>query len=732
VIGQYYPRALEHLQVARTLKAQMASAWSAAVDGGLIGESVVTDPDGSGRILAYVDWPPGCREELTAQIREFVIELRGCLDSLVIESVEAFSVLQRPRDPSRCRFFPVVDSMEGFEALLKESCLDGVLRLQFEMVIDCQPFQPDSGDQNVERFRNGLRQLLAWEDALKAGKKIGAWATPVTPQIHAKEPAILCSLEVQEAGVIDDVRVLATYRLHNYEIGHPVSGQAGTYVDLCLTDAFVPADGDDTFEKHLKMVLEVVTSFVVSFAWLSSQVPGSRRVLLGDRPGTEKTWMEAAKSSRRWSAEELAGLAASDIGLGRVIGADEFTLVVSTPNGVFERVIPQATPLREHARRGIAAEIAVQDAAATWGLPDFVMAPKLERKGSAVREVGDALLVVGKRGVIVQSKARCVDPGSPEREASWVKKQIDEALNQINGTLRRLKTRETQMQNGRGRHIRIDGPSIKWVGVVIIEHPNPPECPVQPGVRRHIPLVVLLRRDWEFLFGQLRSTHAVINYLHRVGEPTEILGKEPERYYELAAADATAAPGPVDPSLEGLGQVQSLPLLPMAPSGSDDDEAHGMVRIMLEDIATTRVDPEKQDAQQEVLGLLDSLHVGLRTELGRLLLDALATSRDTQSDSTWWRFRTFVLGSEQAQLGFGVCSVLNEMTSTAFTAWLRLRHHERGYRTDISDLTSIGVLLTPRNDGYRDWDTSVGVVRGDLELTEEELQQDREIWNSRH
>ncbi|WP_328842929.1 hypothetical protein [Streptomyces sp. NBC_00258] len=35
---------------------------------------------------------------------------------------------------------------------------------------------------------------------------------------------------------------------------------------------------------------------------------------------------------------------------------------------------------------------------------------------------------------------------------------------------------------------------------------------------------------------QLRSTHAVVGYLHRVGTSAPVLGGEPERYYELAAA----------------------------------------------------------------------------------------------------------------------------------------------------------------------------------------------------
>ncbi|MGA5166693.1 MULTISPECIES: hypothetical protein [Streptomyces] len=75
--------------------------------------------------------------------------------------------------------------------------------------------------------------------------------------------------------------------------------------------------------------------------------------------------------------------------------------------------------------------MAVQDAAATWGLPDFVMVPSVERKGRGVREISDGLLVVGSRGVVVQVKAREGEPGTHEKESSWVLKQLAAASEQF-------------------------------------------------------------------------------------------------------------------------------------------------------------------------------------------------------------------------------------------------------------------------------------------------------------
>ncbi|CAN3985912.1 hypothetical protein KPATCC21470_8644 [Kitasatospora purpeofusca] len=86
-------------------------------------------------------------------------------------------------------------------------------------------------------------------------------------------------------------------------------------------------------------------------------------------------------------------------------------------------------------------------------------------------------------------------------------------------------------------------------------------------------------------------------------------------------------------------------------------------------------------------------------------------------------------GPGEDQLGFAVCSALTDTTRTAFSAWLRLRHHERGEHADLANLTSVAVLLTPRTDGFRKWDTTLSAVRGDPELAADELRTYRNLWN---
>ncbi|MDQ2882874.1 MAG: hypothetical protein M3Y48_17285 [Actinomycetota bacterium] len=380
---------------------------------------MVTNDDGTGRISALADWPDGSREALTELFATCLDELWACLDSLITESVTIFSVRQSLRNPERPRYFPMADSEEGLEAILDESCLDGVLTRQSEMVIDCQPFWGVHDDDRIQRFRTSLRLLLEWTTCLYDGSMVGAWVTPVEPQLHVTPPIVLQSIERSSPGELVDDRDVARYTLSGYESGIDVFGQAGSYIDLGFADGYQPTTDEDTFDQRVNLVIDVVTRFVVSFEWLANRVPGSRLLASSEHAST---WTEASASPRRWTDEELQGVTSSDFGIGIVFDNDQLALLVSTEHGVFERSIPAATPLNRYAPRGPAAERATQDAAATWGLPDFVMSPMVERKGPGVREISDGLIVTGDRGLVVQVKSRDTAPTSAEREASWLTK----------------------------------------------------------------------------------------------------------------------------------------------------------------------------------------------------------------------------------------------------------------------------------------------------------------------
>ena len=403
-------------------------------------------------------------------------------------------------------------------------------------------------------------------------------------------------------------------------------------------------------------------------------------------------------------------------------------LVIETRNGIALRNVPPAMPLRLRESQGKEAEEATHGAAASWGLHDFVFRPKVRRTGSGVRELSDGMLLVGDIGIVVQVKSRVSGSAEDAKEARWLKKVIPKAVRQGKGTIRQLHLAPARMTNMRGRTIEVDGHDFEWLVAVVVDHDQIPEGFI-PECSDDA--VILLRRDWEFLFDQLKSTHAVGRYLRRVAGKSSPLGLEPTRYYEFATADLEAESTPLKPEFQLRGtQEVSEPLLPMAPAGTEDPGDHQMFRKILEDIASIEGDTMPEAARVKVLGDLDSLPVVQRALVGQYLregLDSVATINNTEE--VLWHLRR-ISGAGSTQLGFGVCSQFSSHIQWAFGAWLELRHHEFSKRIQVADTVSIGVLLTPRSDWLRPWDTSMSVLRGESQLSQEELAGYRDLWHS--
>lgn len=283
------------------------------------------------------------------------------------------------------------------------------------------------------------------------------------------------------------------------------------------------------------------------------------------------------------------------------------------------------------------------------------------------------------------------------------------------------------MTNMRGRQIEVDGTDYRWVIAVVIDHPDPPEVTPAPTANS----ILLLRRDWEFLFEQLKSTHRVGKYLQRVAGNPQTLGSEPVRYYELAGADEKAEPTPLAPlfRLPGTEEV-SEPLLPMAPAATENGDDHALFRTIFEDIAETRLSTIDEADRIRALADLDHLPPLQRANIGAFLRLGFERIGQVEPPEVLWHLRRISGGFGSTQLGFGVCSNFNEDIQWAFGSWVRLRHHEFAERLNAEHPVSVGVLLTPRPDRTRKWDTSMCAIRGASDLSTEEFSAFRELWHS--
>lgn len=413
------------------------------------------------------------------------------------------------------------------------------------------------------------------------------------------------------------------------------------------------------------------------------------------------------------------------------LSSGTLTLVLGTEQGTMRRQIPPAMPLRVASTRGKAAEDATHTAASMWGMPDFVLQPAVRQKGSGVRELGDGIIVLGELGLVLQVKSREATGDKESRECRWIKKQTRKALSQARGTIRKLDAEPTTLTNMRGREVELDGSDVRWLSVVIIDHDSPPRQ-LPTTAEELSDAVVLLRRDWEFLFDQLRSTHAVSRYLRRVaGDPLE-LGDEPLRYHHLAALDANARPRGLDPAIQELEAPEYFePALPLAPAGADGDElGHRFFRSMLEDIASIELRSSTESQRIWALAELDSMPVRHRANVGIELHEKLElASASTESDPAFRLSRVFG-GLDRTQLCFGACSrTADGEVEQVFSTWVQLRHHEFTERLDLPERNpiTVGVLLTPRpSDGL--WDTTMTAIFGPLQLSADRLKLFREAW----
>lgn len=407
------------------------------------------------------------------------------------------------------------------------------------------------------------------------------------------------------------------------------------------------------------------------------------------------------------------------------------TLLVETKTGLRVVRILSAAPLAPGAPPGPAAEEATRSAAATFGLPDFVFRPQVDNAASSNWEIGDAVLVVGRLGAVVQIKARVSSGIDERRERAWLDKRLVKASNQATGTVRTLTSAPVSLTNYRGHEILVDGPATDWVRVVVVDHPSPPRGYIpDPALRTD---VVLTRSDWEFLFGQLVSTAAVLGYLHRIKADGPIeLGTEAFRYFEMAIADEAAPPDPADPGMLATGgAVRSAPLLPLIPQGGLR-RMHVPFRVLLEDIATSPWDHERGRGDYlDVLAALDTTPVDYRLELGGDLLDWLADHHRSPDgpEQARLRLRRLTRSAGAPLLIFAVSDHFDQILLDAFGGLVRLRHQQHAESTHSEgEALTVGVLLSIRRDGLRLWDTSVSAVRGAQDMAGEERAALEALW----
>jgi hypothetical protein len=345
--------------------------------------------------------------------------------------------------------------------------------------------------------------------------------------------------------------------------------------------------------------------------------------------------------------------------------------------------------IHSSAPTGLQVEERARQIAGILGVPDFVYAPVLERRGTTQREISDGMLICGGDGLIVQVKARhASERGNAARAEQWIRKNAQAARRQADGTRRRL----SQSQGATFTSLRgytrtlsgIDG----WPAVVIIEHPAVPEGLMLEQTANTLWITL---DDWRELHAHLRSTATVISYVNRALRSGlhPALGVEAERYLALASADATAYGGP-----------SSYPMLPMGALGGPESAYAALIDDLIEKVwpQDGPIPWRHPDDYRLIVERLDRIPPALRAQLGQKLVATLKDAIEAGGRRSFLLIDT----SQNARLLF-VCDVLRDgeredrlMAEIALLANVRqLQALENGEDADSVTL-AIGTLHCER------------------------------------
>lgn len=728
-----FAKAWDHIQQARARLQSLGESWNQSCSGAFDAR-IINYASGSGEIVVDLDFDDSTRALLNSTARKVGVALRRALDDGVRALADLVSGVLITPNPATVRF-PLAASRETFLAAYRLGVLDGVRPDHVQFIEALQPFDTVS-PYGMGPFLEFLRQLT---ETPSDSEIVTAWAHMARPEVSVEPPS-----EVKIVSVDPDGPITTSKRIATFQVVHPVGldrwarpqviGNPNVAFDLMAAVGGPPNGPDDTFSGRGRSTIAVVTAILESF---------ERSV--GLRQGVVDSWNPVARftgiSGPSWAplrsdqdraVEVQQAAQQSEIGLATLSDGQELTLVISTGDETYLRRVAAATALDPRLRQGTAAEKATISAAARWGLPDFVFPPVKRKLKSGIREISDGMVVVGERALILQVKSRERPSDDAQSEERWIRKKADEGARQARGTLRQLRLQPAELANQRGRVVTIDGNSATWVGTVIIDHPAPPPAIELPGRYKGLPIVTLLRRDWEFLFEQLGSTAAVVAYLHRVAGETCSLGNEATAYYELAGRDAAASPTP--PRNGWAAETGSIPharpLLPLTPATAGRGNGRAMFRTLLEDLSRTQFDDEH--SRLLLLALLDQTQVDYQADVGDRLLELLSEARQTAIGTVSWGFRWILDTQHPRQAGFGVSNQLSKWHNDAFRTRILLQHHRMTrHDWDAGDNpTTIGVLLTP-NYYRRDrlWDTTVIATIGPSDLEPDEIAAFGALWS---
>lgn len=717
--GPVFAVARAHLARARAGRARIHALWNSMRASQPFSVWVVASEPLVRELWCSFEPGIALQREADEAMATFLRDIKAALDACVLA---AANQVCRPIGwvEPEVHQMPLDTTPSEFESLPERGQLRGLRPDQIRAIRLLQPFTERLEKQEPTRtiardmahLAAGLEALSAWGASPGERPLFTAWASKAEPQPALPDDVRIDETEVDPAGQLHQPKRLARFTLHNDSAGASFAGNPNVSFDVMLNAGPWPDDPDDNFSYRSHGLL-VITRHLIDGLERSVGAPHRADLLrtLDQKIPEEKvdTWLPVKFSRAEEEADVRAAIADSDRGMATYLNGDG-TLVymrLAQTGIVTGRQIAPARDLLDANQDGTAVEEATRAAAGRWGLRDLVLKPKVFAKGNGRRELGDGTILAGPRGISLQVKARGVTGDTPEEATRWILKHAAQGLRQARGTIRTaLLNPAVELTNLRGRTVLVRGRSVAWIPVVVIDHPDPPPTGVIPTPDPKGPSVVLTRRDWEFLWDQLRSATAIVDYIHRGAEEKEPLelGAESNRYLDLAEKDAQSPSAKMPDWILETGAIHTnLPRLPHDPAASVDRFGHAIFQQILEDIANTDFTGDETD-RITLLSHIDRVAVGARAELGRLLLRRLTRCAEAAPGGHRMDHRVMYIDHGSLHLTFTTMSQLTDYHQEIYRSWLLLRRQdflEKSAALGPIYPWTVGVLLTPRPDGPR-------------------------------
>lgn len=407
-------------------------------------------------------------------------EVKNAMDAAVLGAAVAnvgFGILAVDKHS-----MPLCVEPSEFDDLPYDGYLMGLRPDQVNVLRDVQPFARDGFvGVHMRHLAESLRRAQA------GGQLVSIWAGPANPQPNLPDGYALASITIDEPGPLDIPKRLATLMVSPRLPPETFSGNPSVYFDPILNAPPWPLDADDNLNRRMDALLRIVRTFIEVLEESLDMDESTGRLegldaLMSSAP--MDVWLPVRFEDPDQEQESRRAIRESDQGMAIYGNEDGVMTYMTLREGrVVGREIPDAEALPPGEEYGSAVESATRAAAGRWGLPDFVLRPKIVKKGGGRREIGDGTIVSGSRGIALQVKARSsATPDTAERARSWLLKNAAAGLKQARGTIRTsFRSGDMTLDNLRGRPVRLAGSRVEWVPVVILDHPSPPRGSSHPG-----------------------------------------------------------------------------------------------------------------------------------------------------------------------------------------------------------------------------------------------------------